>query len=361
MNIEQYIKSNKLASSKALKYYLLGKEHELFEVEDNDIRNIFNKKKQIQEGKSFFKRGLYRLNYFLFLLFIILFFVITVENKFIVLFFLLLLSFKPLAHFFALKNKISSYNIDLYRSFYGENILLESDNISEIQEIPEFQEKADKKRSNGLIIVVVIGVLILLSFPFRSIIGEEVIKEDSSDKSSRPEIVKTNLTTDKEKPTKEVVSKSNELTEEELAQLEAESESDMMVYGEELMTSKTEEKKDNSATITGSDIIMRNGHSTKSKIVGSFKQAGEKVVVIGNYTSEEQTVLIKNEVIVSDTEGKNNILPKGKFVKIIAINEESPVEILISFKTKEGESKEGIVSKNDLDYINESWYKVKRG
>ncbi|WP_452228194.1 YARHG domain-containing protein [Lacinutrix sp. MEBiC02404] len=130
--------------------------------------------------------------------------------------------------------------------------------------------------------------------------------------------------------------------------------------------SKTDEKldfiirKDKIATITGTDIIMRNGHSTKSEIVGSFKKAGEKVIILDTSTSEKQTVLIKNKIIVNDNDGEVNTLQKGKSVKIIAINEEPPIEILISFKNKKGKIKEVLVSENDIDYINESWYKVKR-
>jgi hypothetical protein len=123
---------------------------------------------------------------------------------------------------------------------------------------------------------------------------------------------------------------------------------------------KNDEKNSKSATITGTDIIIRNEHSTKSEIIGSFKKAGEKVVILETYTSKKQTVLIKNKTIVIDREGEENTLQDGKSVKIIAINEESPIEILISFKNKKGEIKEGLVSENDLDYINESWYQVKR-
>ncbi|WP_435132532.1 SH3 domain-containing protein [Formosa sp. A9] len=399
MITEELIKNYFLTEGKTIKAYLLGNEDKLLTTENYDhIKDIFKSNKR--DTRRFF----YRFNYFIALL-ILLLILISIPSSLsniqnflnFLLCLLIAIPFliKPLAHLFALKNKRIKKNIYLYKELYGESHFKQMLNIPEISKIeneissiiPKNKERKDKGVSAGLIAAIVF--LILISFLPALVSGmkykqgytkaesEKTIEKKSTPenrkqnsnlissedrKGERKKDVKPNTspTTSKEESKIETTSNSDELTAEDLAQLEVEHESDMAEYGEEYMTSKNEEKNDIYATITGTDIVIRNSHSTTSKIIGSFKEAGEKVVVIGTYTSEEQTALIKNDIIVNDSDGEDSILQKGKSVKIIAINEEAPVKILISFKTKEGKLKEGMVPENAIDYINESWYKIKR-
>ncbi|WP_053976591.1 hypothetical protein [Mangrovimonas xylaniphaga] len=348
MFTEELIKNYFLTKGKTIKAYLLGNEDKLFLAEDHDhIKNAFKSNKK--ETRMIF----YRINYFIAVILLLIILYSPISNIWVLLFALPFL-IKPLAHLFALENKRIKKNIYLYKELYGAN------NFKKLIESPEIEEKKDKELPTGLIAGIILGTITLVfSLAFVTMSGKADEVKEYTKAGSKKTLV-TNSTTDKEKPKKEVASNSDELTEEDMSQLEAEYESDMMEYGEEWMASKNEEKNDNYATITGTDIIIRNGHSTTSNIVGSFKEAGEKVVVLGTYTSEEQTALIKSDIIVTDREGEDNILQKGKSVKVISINEESPVELLISFKTKEGKTKEGMVPEDTVDYINESWYKVKR-
>ena len=331
MITEELIKNYFLTKSKTIKAYIFGNEDKLFLTDDHDhIKNTFKSNKK--ETRMMF----YRFNYFIAV--ITSFIILSQLNDFqnflsllgnsILLFPLFL---KPLVHLFAIKNKRNKKNISLYKQLYGEG------NFNKLTITSEIQNKKEKGVSKGLIIgiIFVAAVILFLSFRSTHMSTIEKIKATKQDiKPERKEIVKINSKSTNEKENINLIKTKK--------------------------TKKAELKKNKLALITGTDIIMRSEHSTKSKIVGSFKEAGEKITLLDTYTSKKQTILIKNEVIVNDRKGQGNILSKGKSVKIISINEEPPVEILISFITKNGETKEGVVPENALDYINESWYKVKR-
>ncbi|MCG8182709.1 YARHG domain-containing protein [Tenacibaculum piscium] len=127
---------------------------------------------------------------------------------------------------------------------------------------------------------------------------------------------------------------------------------------------QTYEKKSNVGSIgyiNGTDIIMREGYSSQYKIMGSFKNAGEKVAILDKYISKKETILIKKKITVTDRDDKEHVLEKGKSIEIVAVNPEFDDDILISFKDKNGKRKEGMVySKTHLDYVKTYWYKVKR-
>ncbi|MCD8453050.1 hypothetical protein LNJ08_01435 [Tenacibaculum finnmarkense genomovar ulcerans] len=127
---------------------------------------------------------------------------------------------------------------------------------------------------------------------------------------------------------------------------------------------QTYEKKSNAGSIgyiNGTNIIMREGYSSQYKIIGSFKNSGEKVAILDEYISKKTTVLIKKKIKVTDRDQKEHVLPRGKSIEIVAVNPEVDDDILISFKDKNGKRKEGMVySKTHLDYIKTYWYKVKR-
>lgn len=114
MSLEKYIETNKLSKSKALKYYFLGKEDKLFLADDHDhIKNLR------KSNNKDFRMLLYRANYFLALLILILSILNITSSGLVVLLFSFYLFIKPLGHFFALDNRIKKKNLALYRSYYG--------------------------------------------------------------------------------------------------------------------------------------------------------------------------------------------------------------------------------------------------
>lgn len=297
----------------------------------------------------------YRVNYFIAVIASILILIklnniiLPLSNLFFLTFFFLFI-LKPIIHLFALKNKRNKKNIYLYKNLYGENTFKKS------SETIEIQEKMEKRLSKGMTIGIILAYIIILAYTISlSLDTVKVMIEQKYDIKAGTINTNKNSFTQKEKQDTKII------LPEEINTTELIENKDRLIEKTESNSNElNEEIKNNFATILGTDIIMRKGHSAKSKIVGSFKYSGEKVVILETYTSEKQIVLIKNEIIVNDREGEDNTLQKGKSVKVIAINEEPPIEILISFKNKKGKTKEGLVSENDLDYTNEFWCKVRR-
>jgi hypothetical protein len=115
MNIKQYIEKISLNKNKVLRKYLTGSEYKLFLTEeDDDIQNI------MKSNKKEFRSLLYRANYFL-AVFVLVIAVLKITSFGpILLLFSFLLFVKPLAHLFALNNKMKKQNIYYYRKFYGK-------------------------------------------------------------------------------------------------------------------------------------------------------------------------------------------------------------------------------------------------
>ncbi|HZW76700.1 MAG TPA: hypothetical protein VFF21_00180 [Flavobacteriaceae bacterium] len=107
MTLKEYIKEYEITRGKALKYFLLGKEDELFlTAEDDDIRNLF------KSQKKEFRSIMYR---FVYLMAVIVLFLSIWNTDLIIFFFILAL--KPIAHLANLESKRKKKNIYLYQLY----------------------------------------------------------------------------------------------------------------------------------------------------------------------------------------------------------------------------------------------------
>jgi uncharacterized protein YgiM (DUF1202 family) len=112
-------------------------------------------------------------------------------------------------------------------------------------------------------------------------------------------------------------------------------------------------------TINGNDVIIRDGHSTQSKIIGSFKNLGERVNILDSYyPSNNGETLIQREINVRTNIGTNYNLQKGKSVTILSRQNGN---VKIHFKNKELKNLTATINESYLDKsVNSKWYKVKR-
>ena len=112
MNIKQYIEEYSIKKSKALRCYFLGNEYKLFlKEEDDHIKNL------MKSNKKEFRSMIYRFNYFIALIILL---IVIGTGAFPLIIFLFPFFIKPLVHFFALDNKIKNKNIYLYKKYYGK-------------------------------------------------------------------------------------------------------------------------------------------------------------------------------------------------------------------------------------------------
>lgn len=115
MNIKQYIEKISLNKSKVLRKYLIGNESKLFLTEeDDDIRNL------MKSNKKEFRSLVYRANYFVAIFILVISILNITSFGPVLLLFTFFLFIKPLAHLFALNNKMKKQNIYYYRKFYGK-------------------------------------------------------------------------------------------------------------------------------------------------------------------------------------------------------------------------------------------------
>jgi S-adenosylmethionine:tRNA-ribosyltransferase-isomerase (queuine synthetase) len=117
--------------------------------------------------------------------------------------------------------------------------------------------------------------------------------------------------------------------------------------------------KTNRGIINGTNVIMRNWHSTQSKIIGSFKNSGERVVVLeSHFPNNNGETLIFRGINVRTNIGTSFYLQKGKSVIILA---QQNGLVRIQFKDKELRSLTTSIKESYLDRsVNSKWYKVRR-
>lgn len=115
----------------------------------------------------------------------------------------------------------------------------------------------------------------------------------------------------------------------------------------------------NSGIINGTNVIMRDGHSSQSKIIGSFKNSGERVKILDSfYPNNNGETLIQREINVKTNIGTNYNLQKGKSVIILSRQNRN---VKIQFKDKELRNLTTTINESYLDKsVNSKWYKVKR-
>ena len=108
----------------------------------------------------------------------------------------------------------------------------------------------------------------------------------------------------------------------------------------------------------GTNIIMRNGHSTQSKIIGSLKNSGEKIQILDNYYPNNSETLIKRSVNVRTNMGTNYDLERGKSVIVLS---KQGGKVKIQFKDKELRNLTATINQSYLDNsVSSNWYKIKR-
>jgi hypothetical protein len=111
--------------------------------------------------------------------------------------------------------------------------------------------------------------------------------------------------------------------------------------------------------IKGTNVIIRDGYSTQSKIIGSFKNSGERVLILDSYyPNNSGETLIGTEINVRTNNGTNYNLQKGKSVTILSRQNGN---VKIQFKDKELRNLTTSINESYLDKsVNSKWYKVKR-
>lgn len=116
----------------------------------------------------------------------------------------------------------------------------------------------------------------------------------------------------------------------------------------------------NYGKISGSNVIMRNSHSTSAKNIGNFKN-GERVEILDEYKpSNNDEAITKNPIKLYNS--NNDLvytLPRGKAVQVI--EELSNDQYEVSFVHKEHGTLTTTIGIEDLEFISgDKWYKVKQ-
>lgn len=112
------------------------------------------------------------------------------------------------------------------------------------------------------------------------------------------------------------------------------------------------------AEISGSDVIIRADHSTQSKMLGSFKESGERVKILDEYTPSNKSEYVLNRNVTLDINGREYDLQKGKAVHLLA---KTGSKASISFKDRDLNILKTKISYDYLKNIdNNKWYKVQR-
>lgn len=108
----------------------------------------------------------------------------------------------------------------------------------------------------------------------------------------------------------------------------------------------------------GTNIIIRNGHSTQSKIVGSIKNSGEKVEILDSYYPNNSETLINRNLNVKTNIGTNYNLQKGKAVTVMSRQNR---KVKIQFKDKELRTLTATINERYLDNsVSSNWFKIKK-
>lgn len=108
----------------------------------------------------------------------------------------------------------------------------------------------------------------------------------------------------------------------------------------------------------GTNVIMRQNHSTNAKIVGSLKNSGERVTILDNYYPNNSETLIKQSINVRTNQGTNYNLQKGKSVTVLSRQNN---QIKIRFKDKNLNNLTATINQSYIDNsVSSNWYKIKR-
>ena len=100
------------------------------------------------------------------------------------------------------------------------------------------------------------------------------------------------------------------------------------------------------------------GHTTKSKIIGSFKESGERVRVVEEVHIKGNTETLMSRDLEFDLYGEKVGLKKGKAVTIISIENK---KARISFKDSNLKKVFATIDSNYLEKVDENiWFKVER-
>jgi hypothetical protein len=113
------------------------------------------------------------------------------------------------------------------------------------------------------------------------------------------------------------------------------------------------------ASITGTNVIIRESHSTTSAKLGNF-DTNETVKILDEYyPSNNNEAIVATPIHLLNSSGKVvYTLPKGKAVKIISRNSG---KVQVSFYHSEYGTLTANINNYDLESIaGEKWYKVKR-
>lgn len=112
------------------------------------------------------------------------------------------------------------------------------------------------------------------------------------------------------------------------------------------------------AIINGTDVIIRENPTTQSKILSSFKESGEKVKIIEDYSPLNKSEYILTNNLNLNINGKTIYLKKGKAVQLL---NKTGNKATVTFKDKELNTHNAVVEYSNLkDIDNKKWYKVQR-
>ncbi len=133
--------------------------------------------------------------------------------------------------------------------------------------------------------------------------------------------------------------------------------SDRILKHENYEDLSTEIPSERIGKINGTNVIFRKDHTTKSDIIGSFKNSGEEIKILGTYIEEKGQALISENFTFS-INSTDYEFKKGKAVDLI---DENNGYYTVSFKDKDLNEQR---VKLKADYVSVSdyskWYKVKR-
>ena len=120
-------------------------------------------------------------------------------------------------------------------------------------------------------------------------------------------------------------------------------------------SSKVSEKN---GIVNGTNVVIRNGYTTDSKIIGSFKNSGEKVEILDTYNSNSTETLIKREMIVTADNSVSYTLEKGKSIDILSVQNG---KARIKFKDRLSNIVTATIRESYIEKsASSNWYLIKR-
>ena len=103
---------------------------------------------------------------------------------------------------------------------------------------------------------------------------------------------------------------------------------------------------------------MRASHSTKSKIVGSIKDKGEKVEILESFNPNKNLYLIQEDIDMVTDSGLSYTLQKGKSIEVLSKGNRG---VKIQFKDKDLKVLTTVIDEKYVEKITSSvWYKIRR-